>query len=228
MLFLDEVCEFGGQRLESLRTVLEEGEVRIARVKGAVSYPARFQLVLATNPCPCAPPKEADCTCSATARRRYLGRLSGPLLDRVDLRVRLRPLTAISAHETTKPEPTEVVRERVLSARERAVQRWEGQGWRANSEVPGPVHHPPWMTGARAQPDSVCVRSDPDRPPPHHSLQRRVARKRARRKREGDRGETAQREDAPASRHTRCCRPGRRPAGRRPAGRRLARVRPPG
>ncbi|MFD9888866.1 YifB family Mg chelatase-like AAA ATPase [Amycolatopsis sp. NPDC059027] len=139
VLFLDEVCEFGGQRLESLRTVLEEGEVRIARVKGAVSYPARFQLILATNPCPCAPPKETDCTCSATARRRYLGRLSGPLLDRVDLRVRLRPLTAISAHEVETPEGSAAVRKRVLSARERAERRWREHGWRVNSEVPGPA-----------------------------------------------------------------------------------------
>ena len=139
VLFLDEVCEFGGQRLESLRTVLEEGEVRIARVKGSITYPARFQLVLATNPCACAPPKEADCVCSPTARRRYLGRLSGPLLDRVDLRVRLRPLSALSAHETGTAEPSETVRGRVLQARERATQRWREHGWRSNSEVPGPA-----------------------------------------------------------------------------------------
>ncbi len=139
ILFLDEVCEFGPERLESLRTVLEEGEVRIARVKGAVRYPARFQLVLATNPCPCAPPKEADCTCSASARRRYLGRLSGPLLDRVDLRVRLRPLSALTAHQDGTPESSAVVRERVLEARERAVKRWAEHGWPTNAEVPGPA-----------------------------------------------------------------------------------------
>jgi magnesium chelatase family protein len=139
VLFLDEVCEFGGQRLESLRTVLEEGEVRIARVKGSVTYPARFQLVLATNPCACAPPKEADCVCSPTARRRYLGRLSGPLLDRVDLRVRLRPLSAINAHDTGTTESSETVRERVLQARDRAAHRWHDHGWRSNSEVPGPA-----------------------------------------------------------------------------------------
>ncbi|MFG1646002.1 YifB family Mg chelatase-like AAA ATPase [Amycolatopsis sp. NPDC049252] len=138
VLFLDEVCEFGSQRLESLRTVLEEGEVRIARVKGAITYPARFQLVLASNPCPCAPPKEADCVCSPMARRRYLGRLSGPLLDRVDLRVRLRPLSAISAHDTGTAESSETVRTRVLEARARAAHRWHDHGWRANSEVPGP------------------------------------------------------------------------------------------
>ncbi|WP_284743533.1 YifB family Mg chelatase-like AAA ATPase [Amycolatopsis sp. RTGN1] len=139
VLFLDEVCEFGGQRLESLRTVLEEGEVRIARVKGAITYPARFQLILATNPCACAPPKEADCVCSPTARRRYLGRLSGPLLDRVDLRVRLRPLSAITAHDTGATESSEAVRTRVLQARDRAAHRWQAHGWRSNSEVPGPA-----------------------------------------------------------------------------------------
>ena len=139
VLFLDEVCEFGTQCLESLRTVLEEGEVRIARVKGSITYPARFQLVLATNPCACAPPKDADCVCSPTARRRYLGRLSGPLLDRVDLRVRLRPLSAISAHDNGTAESSEAVRERVLVARERAIRRWREHGWLSNSDVPGPA-----------------------------------------------------------------------------------------
>jgi magnesium chelatase family protein len=139
VLFLDEVCEFGGQCLESLRTVLEEGEVRIARVKGAITYPARFQLVLATNPCACAPPKDTDCVCTPSARRRYFARLSGPLLDRVDLRVRLRPLSAFTAHDTGMAEPTESVRARVLQARERARHRWREHGWLSNSEVPGPA-----------------------------------------------------------------------------------------
>lgn len=138
VLLLDEACEFTPPALESLRTALEEGEVRIARAKGSVAYPARFQLVLATNPCPCAPPRETDCTCTPTAKRRYLNRLSGPLLDRVDIRVRLRPITAMSTHETN-PESTAVVRGRVLAARARAVERWSERGWRTNAEVPGPV-----------------------------------------------------------------------------------------
>lgn len=139
ILFLDEVCEFGPERLESLRTVLEDGEVRIARVKGSVRYPARFQLILATNPCPCAPAKDADCICSAAARRRYWGRLSGPLLDRVDLRVRLRPLSVLIAQQGELPETSAAVRERVLEARERAGKRWADHGWPTNAEVPGPV-----------------------------------------------------------------------------------------
>ncbi|HEY8371496.1 MAG TPA: YifB family Mg chelatase-like AAA ATPase [Pseudonocardiaceae bacterium] len=139
VLFLDEACEFGPHRLEALRTALEEGEVRLARSEGVVRYPARFQLVLATNPCPCAPPRDSDCVCTPTARRRYLGRLSGPLLDRVDLRVRMRPLTAMALADDAEPESTEVVRQRVLRAREAARQRWAGHGWRCNAEVPGPA-----------------------------------------------------------------------------------------
>ncbi|MGH3521118.1 MAG: YifB family Mg chelatase-like AAA ATPase [Haloechinothrix sp.] len=138
VLLLDEACEFGSQRLESLRTALEEGEVRLARARGVVTYPARFQLVLATNPCPCAPAREAECICSPTARRRYLGKLSGPLLDRVDIRVRMRPITAMDTHQRPA-ESTGVVRERVFEARQRATYRWAEQGWRTNAEVPGPV-----------------------------------------------------------------------------------------
>lgn len=139
VLFLDEAAEFGAERLESLRTVLEEGEIRIARARGVVRYPASFQLVMASNPCPCAPPRETDCTCTPSARRRYLGRLSGPLLDRVDLRVRMRPVTAMRTHEVSRPESTEVVRKRVVAARERAAARWAERGWRTNAAVPGPV-----------------------------------------------------------------------------------------
>ncbi|TNC22524.1 YifB family Mg chelatase-like AAA ATPase [Amycolatopsis alkalitolerans] len=139
VLLLDEACEFSGQALESLRTAIEEGEIRIARSKGSVRYPARFQLVLAANPCPCAPPRETDCTCTPAARRRYLNRLSGPLLDRVDIRVRMRPITAMTTHADGAPEPTEAVRERVLAARDRAATRWSAHGWRTNAEVPGPA-----------------------------------------------------------------------------------------
>jgi magnesium chelatase family protein len=139
ILFLDEACEFGPHRLEALRTALEEGEVRLARRDGVARYPARFQLVLATNPCPCAPPREFDCTCSPHMKRRYLGRLSGPLLDRVDLRVRMRPITVMSAAEVSTPEPTSVVRARVDKARQRAAERWHEHGWLTNAQAPGPV-----------------------------------------------------------------------------------------
>ncbi len=138
VLFLDESCEFGATRLDSLRTALEEGEVRLARARGVVKYPARFQLVLATNPCPCAPARDDDCTCSAMTRRRYLGKLSGPLRDRVDITVPMRPVRAMRAHLAEQPESTATVRERVIAARDRARQRWAEHGWRTNADVPGP------------------------------------------------------------------------------------------
>jgi len=138
VLFLDEVVEFSVRALEALRTPLEEGEVRLSRTDGAVVYPARFQLVMAANPCPCAPPRDIDCVCSAAARRRYQARLSGPLLDRVDLRVPMLPTNNAMLHGEEPAEPTAVVRERVCAARERAAQRWARYGWRTNAEVPGP------------------------------------------------------------------------------------------
>ncbi|PZS32910.1 MAG: hypothetical protein DLM61_06110 [Pseudonocardiales bacterium] len=138
VLFLDEVAEFGPRSLEALRTPLEDGEIRLARRDGVVRYPARCLLVLAANPCPCAPPDERDCTCAPSARRRYLGRLSGPLLDRVDLRVAMRPLKDMG-ESAAEPESTAIVRERVLRAREAARARWAGTGWSTNAEVPGPV-----------------------------------------------------------------------------------------
>lgn len=139
VLLLDEACEFGNKRLEALRTALEEGEIRLSRKDGTLRYPARFQLVLATNPCPCAPARELDCQCPPRVRRGYLGKLSGPLLDRVDLRVRMRPSSGITVATESPPESTEVVRERVAEARRRAARRWAQHGWESNAEVPGPV-----------------------------------------------------------------------------------------
>jgi len=138
VLFLDESPEFGARALEALRTPLEDGEVRIARRDGVARYPARFQLVLAANPCPCAPARELDCVCPPTVRRRYLGRLSGPLLDRVDLRVRMRPLAAAALTDEAA-ESSAAVRQRVAGARAAAALRWASHGWRTNAEVPGPA-----------------------------------------------------------------------------------------
>jgi magnesium chelatase family protein len=138
VLLMDEAPEFAPRLLDALRTPLEEGEVRLARAEGTVHYPARFQLVLAANPCPCAPAHDRDCVCPSLTRRRYLGRLSGPLLDRVDLRALMYPVTGLSA-PVAMAESTAVVRARVLAAREVAAQRWAGLGWRTNAEVPGPV-----------------------------------------------------------------------------------------
>jgi magnesium chelatase family protein len=138
VLFVDEAPEWGARMLDALRTPLEEGEVRIARTDGTVCYPARFQLFLAANPCPCAPAHDRDCICPSLVRRRYLGKLSGPLLDRVDLRARMYPVTALAA-VTEAGESTATVRDRVWAARAAAAARWAADGWPTNAEVPGPV-----------------------------------------------------------------------------------------
>ncbi|NLG54250.1 MAG: YifB family Mg chelatase-like AAA ATPase [Rhodococcus sp.] len=143
VLFLDECAEMGAKALECLRTPLEDGEVRIARRDGVSRYPARFQLVLAANPCPCASAKEVDCVCSPMVRRRYLGKLSGPLLDRVDLRVQMHAVSTgafiNNGGDADVTESTTAVRARVALARASAAQRWSDYGWRTNAEVPGPA-----------------------------------------------------------------------------------------
>ncbi|MFJ3234812.1 YifB family Mg chelatase-like AAA ATPase [Streptomyces sp. NPDC086787] len=153
VLFLDEACEFHGQTLDALRQPLESGHVVIARSAGVVRFPARFLMVLAANPCPCGRLSQRDtlCECPPSVIRRYQARLSGPLLDRVDLRVEVEPVTRA---ELTAPgaggESTALVADRVLAARERAAARLAGGPWRTNSEVPGHELRSRWhaMPGA--------------------------------------------------------------------------------
>lgn len=139
VLFLDESPEFGSRALDALRQPLESGEVVLARADGTVRFPASCALVLAANPCPCAQAtgEEGTCTCTSLARRRYLGRLSGPLLDRVDLQVRLRPPSRVDLRaDRDQAESSATVRGRVSAARERAGARLAGTPWRLNSQVP--------------------------------------------------------------------------------------------
>ncbi|MFI2711755.1 YifB family Mg chelatase-like AAA ATPase [Micromonospora sp. NPDC018662] len=147
VLFLDEAPEFSKAALEALRQPLESGRVRVARTRGATEYPARSQLVLAANPCPCAKPSgDVDCECAPQARRRYLGRLSGPLLDRVDVQVQLMPVRAAELLQTGTPqESSATVAARVIKARRAAADRWTPTGHRVNADVPGPhLRRPPW------------------------------------------------------------------------------------
>ncbi|RZS86980.1 magnesium chelatase family protein [Motilibacter rhizosphaerae] len=135
VLFLDEAPEFAAPVLDALRQPLESGRVVLARAAGTARYPARCTLVLASNPCPCglATGRALECTCSSLARRRYAARLSGPLLDRVDLRVDVvPPLGALDVGESTA-----AVGARVTAARERSAGRLAGTPWRTNAEVPG-------------------------------------------------------------------------------------------
>jgi magnesium chelatase family protein len=139
VLFMDEAPEFPRAVLDTLRQPLERGQVTIHRAAGSATFPCRAQLVLAANPCPCASAAgDAACTCSPVERRRYRSRLSGPLLDRIDLRVELPPVTrAAWLDGLGEPESTEVVARRVRRAREVSAERLSGTGLALNSQVPG-------------------------------------------------------------------------------------------
>jgi magnesium chelatase family protein len=151
VLFLDEAPEFGSSVLDALRQPLEEGQVTLARSRGSTVYPARVQLVLAANPCPCGKP-DSDCTCTALAKRRYLARLSGPLLDRIDLQVRLYPVTPAQLFtERADIESSAAVARRVADARATAAARWAAEGWTTNAAVPGSaLRRRPWRLPAAA------------------------------------------------------------------------------
>lgn len=135
VLFLDEMPEFGHSVLEVLRQPMEDKHITISRVRYSVDYPSNFTLVASMNPCPCGyynhPDKE--CTCSPAAVRRYAGRISGPLMDRIDLHVEITP---VSREELASAEPAEssaAVRERVMRARERQAERFRGTGIYTNT-----------------------------------------------------------------------------------------------
>ncbi len=136
ILFLDEAPEFARGVLDALRQPLESGRLTISRVGGTAVYPALFTLLLAANPCPCARAPE-DCACPPGARRRYLARLSGPLLDRVDLHLAVPRITrAELLAEDGRGEPTARIAARVAHARELAARRYAGTPWRTNGHVP--------------------------------------------------------------------------------------------
>jgi magnesium chelatase family protein len=164
VLFMDEAPEFDTRVLESLRQPLESGEVTIARSLGIVSYPARFQLVLAANPCGCAGGGDGrsgrTCECSGDKLRRYKARLSGPFRDRLDIVVELDAVSPAVLDDDHRGEPSAVVRERVLVARAAARERLQGTPWQTMAEVPGPVVRRRWrLPASLLQP----IRRDVDR-----------------------------------------------------------------
>lgn len=138
VLLLDEAPEFAPSVLDALRQPLEEGYVSIHRARGHASYPARFQLVLASNPCPCgnSGARVKQCTCTSIERRRYQARLSGPLRDRIDITVPMRTPTRADLAEG-HVEDSDTVKERVAQARERMSSRLHDTPWRLNTELPG-------------------------------------------------------------------------------------------
>lgn len=138
VLFLDETPEFRRDVLDGLRQPLESGEVVIARAERHVRLPARFQLIAAANPCPCGRSygKGLDCVCSPQAVRSYFGKVSGPLLDRIDVRVAVLPVNRVALAEEPG-ESSAVVAARVLRARARQHARLAETPWRVNAEVSG-------------------------------------------------------------------------------------------
>lgn len=150
VLFLDELAEFPRQTLEILRQPLEDHKVTISRVSGTVSYPCSFMLVAATNPCPCGffghPYKE--CRCSQKQVKKYLSRISGPMLDRFDIHVELPPVSFDQISSDEKAESSAVIRERVQKAREIQNQRYKNTNIFCNAEVTSDIIH------------EVCVMTD--------------------------------------------------------------------
>jgi len=139
VLFLDEAPEFLSGVLDALREPLESGHVSLARTGGTALFPARFSLVLAANPCPCGrfTGDGRACNCTPIAIRRYLSKLSGPLLDRVDLQIFVEPVSRVALAASEVGESSAVVRERVLAARERTLTRLAGTGFAANAHISG-------------------------------------------------------------------------------------------
>jgi magnesium chelatase family protein len=158
VLFLDEAPEFNSSVLDALRQPLESGVISIHRANAIAHYPGRFQLILAANPCPCGQygARDSECTCPPSARRRYLGRLSGPLLDRIDIQLRVQRITSARlklANETPRTT-TARSRERVAAARAIAAERLAATPWRLNAQVPG---H--WLRGPQARPSPIVTTS---------------------------------------------------------------------
>jgi magnesium chelatase family protein len=137
VLFIDEAPECSNGVLDSLRQPLESGQITISRATGNLTFPARFILVLAANPCPCGKfsGRGRACTCNPSQIRRYLNKLSGPLLDRIDLRVNVETVSRLELAAADN-ESSATIRDRVITARARATKRFSHENWKLNSEIP--------------------------------------------------------------------------------------------
>jgi magnesium chelatase family protein len=149
VLFLDEAPEFNVNALDALRQPLESGIISIHRANAVAHFPGAFQLVLAANPCPCGQwgAKDSNCTCAPFARRRYLARISGPLLDRIDIQLRVQRVTSAQLRlGDDRPRLTSAdARARVAAARAVAATRLQNTPWTLNSQVPGAWLRAPGM-----------------------------------------------------------------------------------
>ena len=137
VLFLDELPEFNRSVLEALREPMEEGEISISRASGTITWPARFMMGAAMNPCPCgyAMDTKRTCTCLPEARKRYQEKISGPLLDRIDIQVSVPPIEASLFASKNKAEASAEIRKRVCAAREIQHRRFIGTHFKTNAEM---------------------------------------------------------------------------------------------
>ena len=138
VLFLDEFPEFRRNVLDSLRQPLEDGYVTISRVTHSITFPARFMLIAAMNPCPCGywGDSRRACSCSATQIRKYRSRVSGPLLDRMDIHIEVPPVAIKDLSVEKEEESSETIRERVINARSIQRERFSGKKIYSNSHMP--------------------------------------------------------------------------------------------
>ncbi|OKY93228.1 MAG: AAA family ATPase [Bifidobacteriales bacterium 56_10] len=139
ILFMDEAPEFSARTLQTLREPLESGYVAISRAKGTTYYPARFQLIMAANPCPCgyAYGNGERCTCKEKDRIKYFSRLSGPILDRIDIQIEVPPVERINPGMTPSGESSHAIRLRAIVARQTAQERFREFGWVCNAQATG-------------------------------------------------------------------------------------------
>ena len=139
VLFLDEAPEFSAKALQTLREPLESGYVALSRSKGTTYYPAAFQLVAAANPCPCGYyyGTAERCTCRERERMHYFSRLSGPILDRIDIQLEVPPVRRITAEGESCGESSAHIRQRVIASRHAAIERFREFGWTCNAQCSG-------------------------------------------------------------------------------------------
>ena len=137
VLFLDELAEFKKDSTDALRQPIEDGAVTIARVNGRMRFPSKFMLVCAMNPCKCGYFGSPDhtCTCTPFARSQYLAKISGPMLDRIDIQIEVGSLTYETLRDNTPRESSAEIRKRVERARERMTKRYAGTGIHANGQL---------------------------------------------------------------------------------------------
>ncbi|MEG1255201.1 YifB family Mg chelatase-like AAA ATPase [Clostridium sp.] len=137
VLFLDEILEFNKKALQVLRQPLEDGKIRLSRVSGTVMYPANFMLIAALNPCPCGRfgGSTDNCRCTQYEIDRYLSRLSGPLLDRIDIFTSVNPVSYVEINSNKVEETSEIIRKRILRAREMQADRFKNEGIKCNSDM---------------------------------------------------------------------------------------------